>query len=427
MQFFKKLSIWFAIRSLITLLLFQITLMIINGIFIFSPLLKSSADDLAAIIVLSAKTWVELPTQTIEAFQAELLLHHNLWIEEIELSQQDITNRQPYLPYMFFLEKALTKRFEMPITIKTNRENGNRWYWIDIYLANKSLRISFSKERIGVQLLPAILSFIFIQLVMSIIVGFWLAQVLTKPLQEIIQAAKKIGQGEYPKPITEQGPYEFALLARSFNQMSQQIQDALQNRTVLLAGISHDLRTPLARLRLQIELLKEDKNPETRLLKMENDIEIINNLVQEFLLLAKGIQQPKKEEKDIIQALNTILRPYPQVTTHFFATKYILVIDTWILQRVIVNLIENALRYGDAPIELFCNGKEIHILDHGEGMPEDKIQEVFQPFVRLNNQKTFSSGSGLGLTIVKQLCQAHNWKISLENKENAGILVTIVL
>ncbi|BAN34256.1 periplasmic sensor signal transduction histidine kinase [Sulfuricella denitrificans skB26] len=197
----------------------------------------------------------------------------------------------------------------------------------------------------------------------------------------------------------------------------------MDNRTTLLAGISHDLRTPLARLRIALEMMPENAKP-TLIARMERDMEEMNQLIGGFLELAQGLGQEEKRPVDLAVLLGELAqdtglewRALPPCIREVASVA---------LRRILSNLVENALRYGGGkPVSMVCDcadgGARISILDRGPGIPPDQAEEVFRPFYRLESSRSSATGgSGLGLAIARQLAEANGWKIELLAREGGG-------
>lgn len=422
----KRPSLFRSIATtlVIALFIFQTIILAAAVYFVMVPMAKRSADDLAALMVLSAQTWTELPAETRQDFEHELAKQHNLWLFS---SNPPIPEEAHFLPYLYFFENALKMRTGQPIKIKTTQWD-QPWYWADIPVAGKSIRIGFPKDHIGVRP-PQALALVFgVTIILTLIVSVILARRISRPLSRLARAAKRVGEGASPLELPETGSKELANLAHTFNHMAYQVKELLDNRTTLLAGISHDLRTPLARMRIAVEMLPEDTNPKVAH-RLKHDIEEMNRLIGEFLELSRGLSKELEQKVDIHQLLDKLVND----TRHTGATvewqpQNICErsVGPMALKRILENLIGNAVRYGEGKaitVTCTCNDDAviISILDRGPGIPLDKSELVFRPFYRLESSRSSETGgTGLGLAIAKQLADANEWFITLLPREGGG-------
>ena len=245
-------------------------------------------------------------------------------------------------------------------------------------------------------------------------------QRVTKPLVKISKQAERFRGDENIEPLPETGPRELISLARNFNTMAADISRLLANRTTLMAGISHDLRTPLTRMRLSLELLPEeaDKN---FVESMNRNILSMEELVTDALSFAKGTQEQLQEVSlgelvsDILDSFDSEIPFSSNVSGDF---RLPLAINAF--TRVVVNLISNAVLYGDRA-EVVLDTNQLQISDYGPGIPEEHKTQIFEPFFRLDQSRSaLTAGSGLGLAIVSQLCFAHEWSVTIENRMHKG-------
>ena len=255
---------------------------------------------------------------------------------------------------------------------------------------------------------------------------------LNRPLKALQDAALLVGRGQVPKPLKEEGSSELIAVTHAFNQMSKGIKQLEDDRALLTAGISHDLRTPLTRIRLASEMLPESQDWVKE--GIVHDIEDMNEIIDQFIDYVRQDQQECMQEsnlndliKDAAQVRNieenhriTLdLEPLPKTLIRRVA-----------LKRVLDNLIENAFRYGSNHIEITSrhNKKEkqlcFAIRDFGPGIPEEQIQSLFEPFTQ-GDKARGSSGSGLGLAIIKRIVEMHSGKVTLQNHAQGGLIAYV--
>lgn len=408
--------------------------LLVTGLFAFwvvLPLARRSTNDLAGLMVLSAQTWAELPPQTRPAFEKELLASHALALRA-ELPGPGRDEWHP--PYFYLLEDALAQRTGLKNHLSSEHIDTGTWYWAEVPTGSGHLAVGLSTARIDSQPVTAMAVALLVGLLLAVGVAFWLARRLTQPLAKFEAASALIGQGGNPALLPETGPRELVSLSRRFNAMAQQVSDLLSARTTLLAGVSHDLRTPLARMRLALEILKDNPNP-ALIERMERDIEQMNRLIGNVLDLARGLQHEKPATTDLPDFLRQIAADFSTAASPVTVTcppgKW-LVAQT-ALQRAIGNLLQNAQRYAPgAPVDLVARFENhrcrIGVLDHGPGISPEQLEAVFQPFHRLDASRSpATGGSGLGLAIVRELARANGWQVELDARPGGGLQAWIEL
>ncbi len=415
-----------------TMLAFLLAVITIAGYFIILPVGKRNADDLASLILLSAKTYVELPPETRQDFIDELSINHQLFWGK---GDEELAEHIHLKPHFSFMETTLSKRLGSDVDIAPQVGNPER-HWVDITLSNETVRIGFDQQRIGVALPYVALYLVLILAVMAILSSLLLVRKITNPVQNLSRAAKTIGGGGIPEILKEEGPKELADTAKAFNKMSTDVQALLENRTVLLGGISHDLRTPLTRMRMALEMLPNNVDEELKV-ELKNSISNMETIIQEYMQLTKGLEEGNVESINIhtliTDVIDEISPPKNQIINLDGTSND--TIDTYAaaLHRILFNLIENAVRYGnDKPIDItwiYSNkALKITITDQGAGIPKQNQEEVFRPFYRLESSRNRDTGgSGLGLAIVDQIVQKRGWQLELSSNENIGTSVTLSL
>lgn len=415
----------------VALIVFQLIMLAVTAYYIMLPMARRSADDLAALMVLSAQTWMELPPQTRADFELELAKKHNLWLFE---ATTGLPGHERPMPYLSLLEDALAVRTGENIHIKIT-EWEQPWLWAEIHSGGKLIRIGFPRAHLGMQPPRALLLVLAATVILTLVTAIILARRITRPLQRLSQAAGHVGLGNTPETLPESGPEELAGLARAFNQMALRVRELLANRTTLLAGISHDLRTPLARMRLAVEMLPEDSDPQLRT-RLQHDLEEMNRLIGEFIELSRGLEQEIPQTTDLAQLLRELARDANNggAQVECRATEPCLrPLGPMALRRILANLLGNAVRYGagqPVAIELTCDEKAavVCILDRGPGIPPEQAENVFRPFYRLESSRsTTTGGSGLGLAIARQLADANGWKIALLPRKGGGTEARLTL
>ncbi|MDM1244474.1 ATP-binding protein [Acinetobacter indicus] len=264
---------------------------------------------------------------------------------------------------------------------------------------------------------------------LSAIIILTLVRQLNRPLRRLQEAANTYSQtGKAPYLETNHGPLEIRQVNQAFNQMIFTLEQTERDRRIMLAGISHDLRTPLTRIRLSAEMMPDEDFLKEGLIY---DVEDMDAILDQFISYMRDGSDEELQDTDLNALLQELVIQFKPLDIRFSPEELpILQARSLSLKRLIGNLINNAKRYGTEPIELSAKVQEqficISVADHGEGIPEDQIESLMQPFVRGNAARTVQ-GSGLGLAIVKRIVDIHQGELIIRNREQGGLEVIISL
>ena len=269
--------------------------------------------------------------------------------------------------------------------------------------------------------------------ILSVMGGWLFVRQLNRPLSALQHAAHDVGRGDFPEPLTERGTTEIVAVTRAFNHMSKGIKQLEDDRNLLMAGISHDLRTPLTRIRLATEMISAHDD----FLKagIEGDIDDMNNIIDQFIDYIRHDSKDKAELGDINTLIEEVVQSesilereiiftaesLPKVPLRYVAMK-----------RALANLIQNALRYSSGKITVTSafdkSKRDIYfcVCDEGPGIPEVDIERLFQPFTQ-GDKARGGEGSGLGLAIIKRIVDTHGGRVELSNRDEGGLSAKICL
>ncbi|PTV52386.1 ATP-binding protein [Acinetobacter seifertii] len=262
----------------------------------------------------------------------------------------------------------------------------------------------------------------------SAIIILILVRQMNRPLRRLQNAANEYSKsGTAPYLDTNHGPLEIRQVNQAFNRMVYTLDQTERERRIMLAGISHDLRTPLTRIRLTAEMLPDEFFREG----LVYDVDDMDAILNQFISYMRDGSDEELKDTNINMLLQELIVQFKPLDIRFEMQDVpIIPARSLSLKRLIANLINNAKRYGAEPIELSAKVENEHILitvaDNGEGIPEDQIEELMQPFVRGNAARTIQ-GSGLGLAIVKRIVDIHQGEIQIHNREQGGLEVIISL
>jgi len=270
-------------------------------------------------------------------------------------------------------------------------------------------------------------------LLLSIAGAFLIVSRVGRSLRELTSAAAAIGRGQTPRPVAESGSSEIRTLSHAFNQMTADLKRLDEDRALLLAGVSHDLRTPLARIRLGLEMLGDKADP-SLMEGMVQDIADIDAVISQFLDFARvGGEQSTTTECDLDEIIGSVAERYKRQGMVVQARRGglpRLQLKSMAIQRLITNLVENALRHGSAEVEIETanmeNGVRLSVFDRGPGIPPADAERMLQPFTRLNTARS-TSGSGLGLAIVDRIAKMHRGNVQLLPREGGGLEARVEL
>jgi two-component system osmolarity sensor histidine kinase EnvZ len=261
------------------------------------------------------------------------------------------------------------------------------------------------------------------------VVFFW----LRRQLQSLLGAARVLGSGKTPTPLPETGPEEIRDLSRAFNQLALNLEALDSDRRLMLVGISHDLSTPLTRLRLAIELMQM-KADVSEADGMIQDIEDMHGILVQFADYAKT----GKEEEPVVGNFNRVVAEVCQRYTAAgkaikpdLATVPEFRFRALAIRRLVTNLVDNATRYGAGDIEVitrFSEGRTVlTVLDRGPGIRSTDPNSLIKPFAREDIARGMQLGAGLGLSIVDRIAGAHGGGLALCNRTGGGLEVTVTL
>ena len=232
----------------------------------------------------------------------------------------------------------------------------------------------------------------------------------------------------------EEGSTEVIEVTRAFNKMSKGIAELENDRRLLMAGVSHDLRTPLTRIRLATEMMSEEED----YLRdgIIDDIEDMNAIIDQFIEYLRHHNGAEMVSGDVNGVVEEVVHAEQQHQRpiHFQAEGHLpeVVMNAVAIKRVVTNMIENAIRYSQEAIEVTTEYSAKHravlvnVMDRGPGIPESELESVFEPF-KQGDQARGSEGSGLGLAIIKRIITTHGGRVKLRNREGGGLIAQISL
>jgi signal transduction histidine kinase len=261
------------------------------------------------------------------------------------------------------------------------------------------------------------------------VVLYLMARTITRPLTGLARAADAVGRGERQAPLPESGARELREATHAFNVMQERLHRYLDSRTQVLAALSHDLRTPLTRLKLRVETLDDDSLRE----RFGADLDEMIAMVANCLNLFKGLDDESPQQTDVGTLLADLRREFAELggTVNVEGSaKARVVVKPQALKRCLTNLLSNAIKYGERATVIVEDGKDLvlRVLDEGPGIPPESLEQVFEPFFRLESSRNSTTGGvGLGLGIARDIAQAHGGSLIVRNRFPQGLEAVLTL
>ena len=338
--------------------------------------------------------------------------------------------------------KTLEERWYSPMDRSLRRELKSTFgtrYWFDtttykevvelrIKYQNGFLQIFFPKHKIAPSSVRIFALWITLPGLLLIMIAIVFLKNQTRPIVNLAKAAEKFGKGEFIKEFRPSGAKEIRQAAYEFDKMRKRITIQLNQRSEMLSGISHDLRTPLTRLKLQLALLKQQDLAK----KMSDDIEEMERMLNEYLEFAKYQKNEETETVSLNNIIEDITKKYENKKINFSIEENLRInVRPNSIKRCLVNLTDNGLSYGkkvEIVAKKIANNVIIFVDDDGPGIPEKEYQNVIKPFYRIDKSRGQNkSGVGLGLSIANDIIRSHGGNISLNKSPLQGLRVKISL
>ncbi|MGA7594105.1 MAG: ATP-binding protein [Gallionella sp.] len=311
-----------------------------------------------------------------------------------------------------------------------SERNGEEALWVSFFIGKEEFWIALPKERFEQPVSEVLLPWSLLVFVMAIPGAYFTARQVARPLKKIAQAAMQVGQGTWPKPLPENGAQEIVTVSRAINQMSADLAANERERALVLAGISHDLRTPLARVRIAAELSADESLREG----LAADVEQMDAVIQQFLDYARLDENEPRVQKNLkllIQEVAQQFSAHARLLTLELRDGISIPVRPLLLKRALSNLLDNAIKYGGGEITVRLWREDDKILitvaDRGSGIPHEQHATVKRPFVRLESARSNSTGSGLGLAIVERAARLHDGEFILADNILGGLVAKLVL
>lgn len=311
-------------------------------------------------------------------------------------------------------------------------------FWVSFKIDDDNYWLRLDRNRVGYTSGLQLLGWAAVTLCLSLVGAAFLSRLINLPLARLTAVARAIAKGGQPDRLPEVGPREIREANRSFNQMVGDLNRVESDRVLVLAGISHDLRTPLARMLLEVEMANLDAAAREG---MQSDLHQMDAIIDQFLDYARPTDSATFRTVDLSALLQEVAREasrIPDCCVTTAITENITILGNPVdLKRVFSNLVENARRYGRyeafalLEIDIACSAShghaEIDFSDRGNGVPEAELERLLRPFTRMDAARGQANGSGLGLAIVDRIVKRHTGTLHLRNRDPHGFQVSISL
>ena len=388
----------------------------------------SLSDSVAADIGLSVELYKQSPGAE-RAVRLDEMLRPHMELS-VQLAENEIlptANRRAFFSVLDkTLQRALQQSLSDPFWFDTTRYPNH--IDIRVQIDDGSLRFIAPRERVFAPTGFAFIFWLVLASVLLTLISVYFIRNQAKPISKLAAAADAFGRGQEISDFKPSGAVEVRLAGHSFLKMRQRISRFMDQRTALLAGVSHDLRTPLTRLNLHLAM--QEDNEENRAARA--DVKDMESMLQGYLDFARGLADEESERVDLKDFLSSIIRKTPEPRPNLdLADNGVLEIKPIGMTRAINNILSNAQKYGDKIDMSVIQGPKmwfIMIEDNGPGIPTENYKDVFKPFFRLDSARNQNiEGTGLGLSIARDIVRSHGGKIELGESNLGGLKTTISL
>ena len=346
------------------------------------------------------------------------------FMEEIEPLPAD--------PFINMVAEKIRERLGAE-TIITVNHYGVQGLWVSFNIGQDDFWVVIPKVHVEVHFPWQWLGWGALVLLLSLGGGYLLAARINRPLNLLVNAANRLRNGEQPEKLPEESVTELREVSSTFNKMATALAELDAERTLILAGVSHDIRTPLARLRLAVEMLP-DESCDSLKNGMIEDIADMDNIIHQFLDFVRGVEGEPTQLIDINSLLQGLhdrqSRAGRDLVVQMAATNAI-PIRPLAMQRLLDNLVGNAYAYGHGQVrvasQILNDAIVISVFDNGPGIPETHLEKLLRPFERLDTARSNAGGSGLGLAIAERIAKLHHGKLELINRPEGGLEARLTL
>lgn len=332
---------------------------------------------------------------------------------------------QPSETVLRLFTRGLTEK--LPASYDLRWQLADKRLWLGVDVNGEKVWIGLAAGAVLTDTGPALLAVLGLIVVISFFFAYMVQARFNQPLWRLIAASEIMASGKMPAPVAEQGDREVVRLVRTFNDMVASLSRADRERALMLAGISHDLRTPLTKLRFGLEYVGPHCEPEMREM-MERNIGAADRIIDQFVDFARFGSDEAVQAVDVNALVREVVQgfePLPQPVSFELAAPPTRPLRRTAMYRLIANLVRNALDYAKSDICIRTGvergGLVLAVLDRGPGIPREEIERLKQPFTRLEAARSGPGGSGLGLAIVERVARLHGGEFELRARDGGGL------
>ena len=416
-------------RSLIIVFIPIITLVTLTTLIFYQTSWNIISKRLTQSVVADINVIVKLIDQDLQLTAIKLAKED--FKMKVELKENANLNDIIFYEQRGILSKRLKQALsEINIPFSYDLTNLDKGAIISLQINANILEITVDKDRLYSESAFVFLIWMFFASLILLFLAYFFMKGQMRPLKRLAIIAETFGRGLDAPELKGSGSLEIRQTTNAFNLMQNRIKRFLKQRTEMLAGVSHDLRTPLTRMKLQLSLMKDDNAKK----ELEHDINEMTAMLNSYVSFVKGEAEEKIEETNINDLIEIICKSN---STDNFTIKYNFKKNVKTLcrpvqiKRALQNIFDNAKRYADKiEIELGTKNNELYIAisDNGPGIPEKNYEDVFKPFFTLDPSRNKLKGeSGLGLTITRDIIRSHGGEIKLLKSKMSGLKILLYL
>jgi two-component system osmolarity sensor histidine kinase EnvZ len=392
------------------------------------PHAKQMAQLVVSVVNLTRAAVLSAAPEWRSALLEELAVSEGLRVQMAEPS--DVLKPLPEHPAELMLMAKKVRDSLGSNTRFATELNGAEALWVSFFIGNEEFWIALPKERVEHSFYQILLPWGVLVFALALPGAYFIARQVARPLKQLAQAALQVGQGAWPHPLPEKGAREIVTVSRAFNQMSADLAANERERALVLAGISHDLRTPLARVRIAAELSADESLREG----LAADVEQMDAVIQQFLDYARMDETEAMLPTDLKALVQEVAQQFSGQARSLSLDVHdvpALPVRQLLMKRALSNLLDNAIKHGGGEITVHLKREENTVVlvveDRGTGIPAAQRESAKRPFVRLESARGDSSGAGLGLAIVERAARLHEGKFVLADSAAGGLSAKLVL